>query len=235
MEKRIELLPLGKFLLFRCAAVFCAILFINDGASGQGRLQPFSADRITTANGKTTTQKIYAIEKAFRVEREVEGKKQVEITRFDRSVLWRLKPADNTYVVVHTQRDWKYPGESIGNEWAYLMYYNLIPGFTDFARKLQGATVQRESLGPEQVGPYNCDKLLVRVTFKDMVYVGNEWAAKELGGLVVKAQDEKGEWLTEFQNIRIGPQDPSLFEIPKDYKKDFEGYFIAESNAKTPK
>lgn len=46
-----------------------------------------------------------------------------------------------------------------------------------------------------------------------------QWAAKELNGLVVKRQPENGEWTSEFRNVRLGPQDPSRFEIPAGYQK----------------
>jgi hypothetical protein len=36
---------------------------------------------------------------------------------------------------------------------------------------------------------------------------------------VVKKQDENGTWTVEFENIHLGPQDPSLFEIPAGYQK----------------
>jgi len=75
--------------------------------------------------------------------------------------------------------------------------------------------VVRESPGPEHAEPYNCDKFLVHVTFEGNVYAVTEWAAKELNGMVVKAQGEERDWSSEYQNIQIGPQDPSLFEIPK--------------------
>lgn len=44
-------------------------------------------------------------------------------------------------------------------------------------------------------------------------------AAKELDGFVVKRADEKGQWSTEYHNVRLSPQDPSLFEIPSGYQK----------------
>jgi hypothetical protein len=40
-----------------------------------------------------------------------------------------------------------------------------------------------------------------------------------LGGFVVKKLDEKSREITEYKNIQLGPQDPSLFELPAGYKK----------------
>jgi hypothetical protein len=36
---------------------------------------------------------------------------------------------------------------------------------------------------------------------------------------VVRRQDEKGVWSTEYQNIKLGPQDAALFELPAGYQK----------------
>ncbi len=115
-----------------------------------------------------------------------------------------------------------------------MVIFNLFPGFTEFAHKFLEVKVERESLGSEKVGPYNCDKFQVRLTlrqpaggflprYKRNAYTRIEWAAKELGGFVVKGQDEGGE-TDEYQNIQLGPQDPSLFEIPKGYRKKLETY-----------
>lgn len=46
-----------------------------------------------------------------------------------------------------------------------------------------------------------------------------EWDAKELGGFAIKMSDEKGTWTKEYRNVKLGPQDASLFEIPPGYKK----------------
>lgn len=51
------------------------------------------------------------------------------------------------------------------------------------------------------------------------MYTSIQWAAKELDGFAVKTQGEKGEYTTEYQNARLGPQDPLLFEIPPGYQK----------------
>jgi len=82
------------------------------------------------------------------------------------------------------------------------------------AATMQGAKVDRTALGSEQVGAYHCDKSRVQVTYEGKQYTSIEWAAKELNGFVVKRQSEKGDWPTEYQNVKLGPQDPSLFEIP---------------------
>lgn len=225
MAKRTKRVLLKQLSLFYIGAILFATFFANNAARAQKSFQSFSADKVTTSDGKTTREKVYAIEKAVRVETEKDGKKVTKITRVDRYLQWMLEPDDTTYMEMHT-RPVTGPGTvihlTVPTEKDYVNTFNLAPGFTEFARKLQGADVVRESLGRERVGSYDCEKLFVRVTFKGNVYTSFEWAAKELRGLVIKGQDEKGEWSAEYQNIQIGPQDPSLFDIPKGYKKKFE-------------
>jgi len=60
--------------------------------------RPFSADQTHTVGKKTTTGKVYAIEKAFRVEGEEKGKKSISIMRFDRKVMWVLMPDQRMYL-----------------------------------------------------------------------------------------------------------------------------------------
>jgi len=177
------------------AATFCALLLTSTGVYAQILFRPFSAEVINTIGKETHRGKVYAIEKAMRTEGDEKGQKGITIVRYDRKVMWILMPDQKMYMEMA----------------------NLGPG-ADWS-KLEGAKVQRESLGTEQVGPYHCDKSRVRVTYEGHMYTSIEWAAKELNGFIVKSQGEKGEWTTEYQNIRLGPQDPSLFEIPSGYHK----------------
>ncbi|MBI4462182.1 MAG: hypothetical protein HY653_04675, partial [Acidobacteria bacterium] len=120
------------------------------------------------------------------------------ILRLDRKLMWSLMPDEQMYAELPL--NW---GQS-------------------FAQAAQDpeARVERESLGPEPVGPYLCDKYRVHVTTKDgHVYSGIHWAARELDGFVVKMMDEKTKSTLEYQNIQLGPPDPALFEVPPGYRK----------------
>ena len=121
--------------------------------------------------------------------------------RFDRKVMWNLMPAQKMYLEM--------PGASL-SDW------------TSWA-DTQG--VQRESLGMEQVGEYHCEKFRVHMEVLGKAATALDWDAKELEGLAVKSQDEKGTWSTEYKNVKLGPQDPSLFEIPAGYQKMSLGGF----------
>jgi len=127
------------------------------------------------------------------------GQKYISIMRYDRKVLWSLLPEQKMYFEMPIPA---------GAE--------LAAGMKDMMKDVQ---VKRESLGSEQVGGYLCDKTRMTVTWQGITSTTIEWAAKELGGFVVKRQDEKLGEITEYKNIQIGPQDPSLFELPPGYTK----------------
>jgi hypothetical protein len=186
---------LGSLGLAWRVAVLCAVLFSSRGASAQAIFKPFSADQIHTTRKKTTTGKVYALENAMRLESEEKGKRSISIIRFDRKVMWILMPDQKMYL----EMPWGDPAE--------------------WAAALKGVQVKRESLGSEQVGAYHCDKSRVTTTYQGITSTYFEWAARELNGFVVKRQEEKGLWSTEYQNIKLGPQDPSLFELPAGYNK----------------
>jgi len=180
-------------------AIIGAVLFGGRGVSAQLFSKPFSADQVTTTREKTKTAKVYATETAMRAEGVEDGKKYVTILRYDRKVMWSLMPDDK-------------------------MYFEMpIPAGAQVAagmkEMMKGVQVKHEPLGSEQVGGYHCDKSRMTVTWQGVTGTTIEWAAKELNGFVVKKQDVESGEITEYKNIRLGPQDPSLFELPAGYKK----------------
>jgi hypothetical protein len=180
-------------------ALVCAVLFSGRGVSAQLFSKPFSADQVVTKDDKTTTAKVYATPTGMRAEGVQDGKKYITILLYDRKVLWSLMPDEK-------------------------MYFEMpIPAGAQAAagmkEMMKGMQVKREPLGSEQVGGYHCDKTRITVTWQGVTDTTVEWAAKELGGFVVKKHDETTGELTEYKNIRLGPQDPSLFELPAGYKK----------------
>jgi len=165
-------------------------------ASGIPGMRPFSADEVTVTGKERKAAKVYARETAMRMEGEDnKGRKVTTIMRFDRKVIWSLVPDQKMYVE---------------GPWA---------NQADWAAMAQGAHVEKEFLGAESVGSYICEKVRIRVLLEGHEYTSIEWEAKELDGFAVKAQDEKGHWSREYSNVKLGPQDASLFEIPAGYQK----------------
>jgi hypothetical protein len=180
-------------------AVISAVLFSGRGVSAQLFSKPFSADQVVTKDSKTTTAKVYATPAAMRTEGVQDGKKFVAIFRYDRKVVWSLMPDEKMYF------EMPMPAGA-----------QVAAGMEEM---MKGVQVKQESLGSEQVGGYHCDKTRTTTTWQGITDTTVEWAAKELDGFVVKKHDETTGELTEYKNIRLGPQDPSLFELPAGYKK----------------
>jgi hypothetical protein len=189
----------GSLRLAWRVAILCAALFTGRGVSAQLFSKPFSADQMVTKDRKTATSKVYATPTALRTEGVQDGKKYITILLYDRKVMWSLMPDEK-------------------------MYFEMpIPAGAGVAagmkEMMKGVQVKSEPLGSEQVGGYLCEKTRVTVTWQGVTDTTIEWAAKDLGGFIVKKQDETTGELTEYKNIRLGPQDPSLFELPAGYKK----------------
>ncbi len=178
-------------------AIFCVLLTGALEVVAQQQIPAFSADQVQVTRGKTKTAKVYSSEKGVRLESNDQGKPSITIMRMDEKSVWILDPAQKTYM-----------------DMAGLGAMGM-----EMATAAKDAKVEKQPMGSEQVGEYHCDKFHVQTTLEGHVYKGIEWDAKELNGFPVKQAGEKGEWSKEYQNVKLGPQDPSLFEIPPGYKK----------------
>jgi hypothetical protein len=183
----------------KAAMLLWSVFGIGLGASAQAPFKPFSADQVMKTGGRTMMGKVYAMSTAMRTESEANGTRLANIVRVDRKVVWTLLPDKKIY---------------------FEMALPSVPDTTALART--GAEVpsaQRENLGTERVGDYLCDKSTVVTTSGGKSYAFTEWAAKDLGGFVVKREAQSGSWSMEYRNVQLAPQDPSLFEIPEGYQK----------------
>jgi hypothetical protein len=180
-------------------ALFALVLCCSRSFA-QSALRPFSANQTHTVDKKTTTRKIYVTDHAVCIEPsgDANGQGSIAIVRLDLNLIDILSPARNMNI------ETPYAGEAGAAN-------------AEFSAYLNGAEVQRESLGSDQVGPYRCEKSRVKVTYKGRVYVSIEWAAAEMNGFVVKRQGVDGEWSSELSNIQFGPQEPSLFVVPSGF------------------
>lgn len=200
MEKGTRRRIFGSRSLLLSAVAFWILLFNSPCVVARTSLRAFSADVVRIVDMKTSTGRIYAIRSAVRAELEgkEKGEKSITIVLLDRNEIYTLQSARKTNIQV------PYVDDSGG-------------GDAEFAGFLEGADVQRESLGVGQIGQYHCDRYLVKITYKNHVFTRIEWAAKELDGFVVRREGQQGEWSSEYSNVQLGPQDPSLFEIPQGY------------------
>jgi len=169
--------------------------------------QPFTADQVMTSGGQRMRMKIYMAQNAQRWEMNQDGQSMIMILRPDRGVSWVLMPDMGMYMET-----------PIGGGGMSGLPQAPASGMVDSLRDTS-AQSQTEMLGIEQVGQYRCEKWRYRGSHGGQTYSGTVWSAPELDGWPVKIVDETTGTTIEYENIRIGPIDPSLFELPSGYRK----------------
>ena len=158
----------------------------------------FSAE-FTEKEGETTRKgRIYVAAEKSRFE--LDGTGEIEVTRADKKVMWLIFPKKKVYVE---------------EEFFGAVSY----GRTDDTPKDTG-DLSREDLGYETVDTYRLKKYLVTVKYnkgetEDRYY---EWRRSDFP-VPVKTESLNGEYSCEYKKIKFGPQDPGLFNEPKNYRK----------------
>ena len=159
----------------------------------------YSADTyMETAEG-TTQGTVYVAHGKERREFVQDGEKTVMILRHDKKVIWMLQPEDKTY-----------------------MEQKMHKG----GRKddLSAYKIEQTVVGPETINGVSTTKSkIIMIGPKGDKLGGFYWKSKE--GIVVKtdaiAVDKKSKERikSELTNLKVGKQNPSLFEIPAGYEK----------------
>ncbi len=165
----------------------------------------YAADVVMTADGDKVDGKIMRTTGKERRELTVEGEPEILIIRLDRRLVWSLAPDEKLYV--ESSLD-----EALGR----------VPGPAGKPREPQ-LTVT--ALGSETIDGLHATKKKVSGKDSDGSPVeGMVWTSDE--GIVLRVEseivDEDGKHhrlRMELKNLRIGPQNSALFEIPAGYKR----------------
>jgi len=159
----------------------------------------YSADSVMQTEESTTEQHVYVTPAKERRETLTgSGDGSVQIFRYDTKVMWLLMPSENMYME-HSM------GKNKGND----------PSQWDFVETVMGD----ETLNGVKVTKYKT----IATSTDGKKYGGFSWRTKEgisvKTDLLYKEGNEKKRMMTELKNLKIGRQDPQLFEIPKGYTK----------------
>ena len=159
----------------------------------------YSADSVMQTEESTTEQHVYVTPAKERRETLTgSGDGSVQIFRYDTKVMWLLMPSENMYME-HSM------GKNKGND----------PSQWDFVETVMGD----ETLNGVKVTKYKT----IATSTDGKKYGGFSWRTKEgisvKTDLLYKQGNEKKRMMTELKNLKIGRQDPQLFEIPKGYTK----------------
>ena len=128
-----------------------------------------------------------------------DGESMVMIIRHDKKVTWTLMPGSKMYM------ESEFPKEGRQDDLGAYKFDTTV-------------------VGPDTVNGLETTKTKIIMTGPDNVKMGGfMWATKE--GIAVKLdaiaveKKKKERFKMELQNLKVGKQDPSLFEIPKGYEK----------------
>lgn len=186
-------------LLFTLVAAFAVPLPLLAETMPQATVD-YSADSLMEAQGMTINSRIYHSVNKDRVEMSGTGANSIIINRLDKKVGWVLMPEQKTYMEVDLK-------ESKKN-----------------SKDISDCRVNQKNLGSETVNGFKTTKSKINMTCPDnMAYEGFMWVTKE--GILMKmdavAKTDDGDVALkqELKNLKVGKQNPKLFEIPAGYSK----------------
>jgi hypothetical protein len=185
------LLPVVAFLLALAPSGYAAPLV------GDTQV-PFSADRSDVTGGKTYDGHIYAAPGMQRHEQVVNGLPMIAILRADRQVAWLIVPG------LHVYAEFAFPK-------AVTEYDGMkalgAPVGTDIVAGLKSARYRLEHEGTDGSA------------LDGWVWMTGEGIVTKLDGTYNSPKKKELKASYVLTNVKLGPQDPKLFEVPHDVKK----------------
>jgi hypothetical protein len=154
---------------------------------------PFSADRTVVAHGKTYVGRIYAVPGKQRHEQEINGFHPIIILRADRQAAFLIVPELKLYT------EFAFP--------------EMITQYGD-TRQL-GRPIGAERIAGLNAAKYRVERQGADGSILDgWVWATNDGIVLKLDGSYTEAGHQPSHASLELSNIKLGPQDPALFELP---------------------
>lgn len=160
----------------------------------------FSADTAMEAGGIPMTGKVYHALDRQRIEQSLQEINIVVIARHDKNVGWMIMGTEPAYMELSLEETKKQSGN------------------------FDGCEMQQKKQGEEKINNILTTQSRVNVSCPDgSAYEGTMWLSKD--GIIVKMEatatdgGNKYPFRLELKNVRIGKQDPKLFEVPAGYQK----------------
>ena len=159
----------------------------------------YSADSVMQNEEGTIEQHVYVTPGKERREMLTgSGDGSVQIFRYDNKVMWMLMPSEKMYM----ENSMSKAAAKDVSQW-------------DFEETVMG----EEVLNDMKVTKYKT----IATSTDGKKYGGFSWRTKEgislKSDLLYKEGNEKKRMMTELKNVKIGKQDPKLFEVPEGYTK----------------
>lgn len=170
----------------------------------------FTADLVDVEE-ELVVQKMYIADQKMRFDAyddEDENAASISILRLDTGVFYIITPETNTYMEIPVDKS--------------------VTNLDEFNKTMmpEGSVITRESMGKEKIGEYEAEKFKVTSTMnmmgQEITMTNYEWVAPEFAPMPVRIQDSEDDSIAEMRNIKVGPVDASLFEVPAGYQRDTE-------------
>ena len=160
----------------------------------------YSADSVMQYEEGTIQQRVFVTPTKERKEMLTgAGDGAVQIFRFDTKVMWQLMPSEKMYM------EHSIAGKPQGNDPSHWTYEDTVMG--------------EETLNGMKVTKYKT----IATSTDGKKFGGFSWRTKEgisiKQDLLYKEGNDKKRMMTELSNLKIGKQDPNLFEIPDGFQK----------------
>ncbi len=158
---------------------------------GNIQAQEFSADIVSKVSGTEMKGKIYSAKDKVRME----AGQQITITRMDKKLAIVLMPDQKMYMEMPIQ--------------------GQIPTPMDVSSQ---DTADRILVGTEVLEGKTVEKYKITAKTDQGTVTTFSWILKD-SQIPVKIAAADGTWETTYQNIKLGSQSESLFEVPDGYTK----------------
>ena len=185
------------------SALFAALLGLVFATGAQAALvgdtkAPFSAERSVVTNGKSYQGRVYAAPGMQRHEQSLNGLPIIAILRADRQVAWVILPG------LHVYAEFAFP-----------------KAVTDYdGMAALGAPVGVETVSGLRSARYRLEHEGSDGSALDgWVWMNDDGIVTKLDGTYTSKSSKVVKASFLLTNIKLGPQDPALFEIPPGCKK----------------
>jgi len=183
------------------ASVFLAVLPASAAQPARPQVE-YSAESTIQNEEGTIQQHVYATPTKERKEMLTgAGDGAIQIFRYDTKVMWMLMPSEKMYMEYAFGQKPQGQG-SDPSQWTY-----------------EDTTMGEETLNGIKVTKYKT----IATSTDGKKYGGFSWRTKEginlKQDLLYKEGNEKKRMVLELTNLKVGRQDPKLFEVPDGYTK----------------
>jgi hypothetical protein len=189
----------------RCFLIIAAIMALSWGSTQAANLpEPkveYSADSITESGDISIRSRIFYTPGKQRMEQDAGGTQTIIINRMDKNMAWVLMPAQRSYLEMSSAEE--------------KQKSNDIHECSVELRKMGQETINGQKTTKNQVSA----KCPADSSYEGTLWITNDGIMMKMEALFTDQNNTQRQMKIEMKNVKIGRQDPKLFEIPSGYSK----------------